>query len=219
MKLSKKILKSNFVQSLLCLIAYAYIKFTYITTRWHIIGEENVEKMVENNQPFIFALWHGRLLMSGCLAKNYKDSAAIISKHKDGIIIAKILKYFKVKTIWGSTSKGGYSAIKNSIDHLNDSKGVLVITPDGPRGPNRKINGNIVEIAKKADVPIVPITFSFKRYKEINSWDKFLFCYPFNKAVVIIGNQIKIKNNESDYKLLLQKQLNHITDEADKRLK
>ena len=63
MKLSKRILKSNFVGWILANIAYFYIRFVYKTTKWQILGQENIDELSNLNSGSLIAFWHGRLLM------------------------------------------------------------------------------------------------------------------------------------------------------------
>ena len=40
------------------------------------------------------------------------------------------------------------------------------LAPDGPRGPLRKINSEIVNIAKKTDTPIFPVAIKYSLKKQ-----------------------------------------------------
>jgi hypothetical protein len=94
------------------------------------------------------------------------------------------------------------------------------ITPDGPRGPRQKCQKGVIALAKETQRPIVPVTYSAKRKKIANSWDRFLLIFPFNHATVVLGEPIDVPA-EADEKILEQKRLqlessmNSITEQAD----
>ena len=134
-------------------------------------------------------------------------------------MLSKTVKYFDIKTIIGSSSKGGSEAIRNIIKSLKS--GISIgMTPDGPRGPRMKINSAIIKIASLTGNKIVPLSYSVKKKIFLNSWDKFLVALPFGKGCFIWGKPIKIKKNISnneDLKLSnkLEKILLKLTKEAD----
>ena len=134
-------------------------------------------------------------------------------------MLSKTVKYFDIKTIIGSSSKGGSEAIRNIIKSLKS--GISIgMTPDGPRGPRMKINSAIIKIASLTGNKIIPLSYSVKKKIFLNSWDKFLVALPFGKGCFIWGKPIKIKKNIShneDLKLSnkLEKILIKLTKEAD----
>lgn len=222
MKLSKKILKSNFVGWLLANIAYLYIRFVYKTTKWQIIGQENIDELAHLKSGSFIAFWHGRLLMIPNFAIKNKKFHVLSSRHRDGSLMKQVTSKFGFTTIWGSTGKGGARAVKDAMQILqSDHKNVLSITPDGPRGPKHIVAGNIVDIASKTKSPIFPLTYSTSNAKFLKSWDRFLLPKPFGKGCFICDKPIYFTGDESKedkdiIKKQLQDQLNAITKKADK---
>lgn len=163
------------------------------------------------------ALWHGRLMMVPCFIPSNIHKNVVVSTHSDGEIIARVQKYLRVKTIRGSTNKGGIGAVREIMKKLHSGESVA-ITPDGPRGPARKVNGTLVDIAKKLDIPIIPATFSCGKHKKAKSWDSFMIAKPFGKGVFICGDPLL--PSDADFGAeKLEKILNQITDEADVAVK
>jgi len=125
--------------------------------------------------------WHGELLISPqayrALRKNHKTSA-IISQHHDGDIIAKILSYFQIKALRGSSKKGAKSVLISAIKSLKDESTVM-ITPDGPRGPKHTMHDGAVALAIKAKLPLMIINFKATSYWQLKSWDEFVIPKPF----------------------------------------
>ena len=215
----KKIFRTKLAYSIICWIGAKYIKFVSFTTKWSFINKKYVENLWKKNESFILCFWHGRLLMMPLSWNNKKKINVLISAHSDGQLLSKTVKYFDIKTIIGSSSKGGSEAIRNIIKSLKS--GISIgMTPDGPRGPSMKINSAIIKIASLTGNKIIPLSYSVKKKIFLNSWDKFLVALPFGKGCFIWGKPIKIKKNIShneDLKLSnkLEKILIKLTKEAD----
>ena len=85
------------------------------------------------------------------------------------------------------------------------------ITPDGPRGPNQKINGEVINIARISGADILVVSYSSSKFKIFNSWDKFKLPLPFSKLAYICDKKLynieRSANNEQveDLKLLLKR--------------
>ena len=106
----------------------------------------------------------------------------LISSHRDGRIISSAVSHLGINTIQGSSNKNKITSAKQIINELN-SKNIIGITPDGPRGPNQK--SKRFGFNAKTNSVIFPLCYSAKFYKQLSSWDKFIFVYPFNKFVAI----------------------------------
>ena len=105
--------KKKVALALLPLIGYLLIRLLYLTCK----KKFDITKDVPN-EPFIVALWHGELLMQPFLYKKLRKKgklAIIISEHRDGEIIAKIMSYFGFDSIRGSSTRGGIKALKESF--------------------------------------------------------------------------------------------------------
>ena len=105
--------------------------------------------------------------------------------------------------------KGGSRAIREMIKAKQRNE-VIVFSPDGPRGPNRKVNGQVTKIAEMLELPIIPICYSVKKRKILNNWDQYMVPKPFNKGVFLVGNPIPPERAND-----LEFELNKLTDEAD----
>lgn len=149
----------------------------------------------------------------------------LISEHRDGALIANIIKHFGIGWIKGSTSKsgtqkGGAQALRAILKSLKSGEYVGV-TPDGPRGPRMRASEGIILAAKMAGAAIIPVTFGIRRGKVLGTWDRFLIGMPFSKGVVLYGEPIEIsKKADPDAleaaRLQLELSLNDRTAESDR---
>jgi lysophospholipid acyltransferase (LPLAT)-like uncharacterized protein len=189
--LRRAILRSDRLRHLLCWVIHVYIRFVFRTNRWHVEGAEIARRLREDGRPFILAFWHGRLLMIPMAWQRLAPMHMLISAHRDGRIIADAVTYFGVKSVAGSSTRGGIGALRVMLRRLaaGDCVG---ITPDGPRGPAMVASAGIVNVARLAGVPIVPITFATRRRRVLASWDRFHVALPFGRGVFLWGEPIAI---------------------------
>ena len=116
-------------------------------------------KAVEGN--YIAALWHNRLLLISFVLKKFfpqRHGAGLISASRDGDMIADVTRRFGFDVVRGSSSRMGASALLELSEVLSSGRDIL-ITPDGPRGPRQVAQAGIVQAARLASVPIVPVGF------------------------------------------------------------
>ncbi len=140
------------------------------------VGGETVDAFIQKGNPIIIAFWHGRQLMMP-LAYRGKSASILISHHRDGEIIANIMKEFCFGAIRGSSSRGGMQALRQLVFAGKQGKD-LVITPDGPRGPSCQVQAGVISLAKLTGFPIVPLTFACSKKKSFLAGINFKF--PFH---------------------------------------
>lgn len=135
-----------------------------LTMKIETIGLDLVEPFLKEGRNVIFAFWHGRQLMMPFAPFNIGRAAVLISLHQDGELISRTISYFGLKSIRGSTTRGGSRAVLQMI-RMSGENLDLAITPDGPRGPRFKVQRGVIEIARKTGLPIFPATFSSSKKK------------------------------------------------------
>ena len=82
--------------------------------------------------PVVFTLWHGQMLP--ILYAHGMRCGILISEHRDGEIIARIVEMFGHFAVRGSSSRGGTRALLEAVKQVREGTD-MVFTPDGPRGP------------------------------------------------------------------------------------
>jgi len=141
-------------------------------------------------EPYILAMWHGRLIMLPMLRGEGKPLIALISGHRDGQIISKTGSMFGIQTAVGSSSKGGMRAAREMMRLARDGHS-LFVTPDGPRGPRMHINSDgILDLARLTGLPVLPVGVSMQRGKLLKSWDRLLLPGLFSKIAIRFGEPL-----------------------------
>jgi lysophospholipid acyltransferase (LPLAT)-like uncharacterized protein len=192
------------------------------TLRIKWMGEENLRDIRMKNGKVLYAFWHGRMLILSYSHRRRKIPV-LISQHRDGEIIARIIQRLGFGTVRGSTTRGGFKAILQMANKANQGFDIA-ITPDGPKGPAFKVQPGTAYIAQRGEVPIIPITNSAEKRWTLKSWDGFIIPQPFSKAVIIIGKPIyvprELNEDELDSKNAeLEESLNQLTRQADNYFK
>ncbi|KJS34300.1 MAG: hypothetical protein VR70_18020 [Rhodospirillaceae bacterium BRH_c57] len=193
-RLLKRILKSDVVRAAACWLGAQYIRLVWATGRWHVEGGDIPRAYWNSGQPFILAFWHGHLLMMPKIWDPSKPLHMLISQHRDGQLISRVIGYFGLGTAAGSSTRGGSAALRQMLKALKAGE-CVGITPDGPRGPRMRATPGIVTIARVAGVPIIPCAISSTPRKQLNSWDRFQVALPFGRGAVAWGQPIVVEKD------------------------
>lgn len=171
------------------LVLWLWAKFIKMT----IIGEEDYLKLRDQKKPVIFLVWHGRIFIVPYFFRR-RGIMPLISPSKDGEIAAQIMARWGYRILRGSSSHTIIKAWNQMKKELNQG-GELIIVPDGPRGPNRKLKAGCIKLAQETGAYLVPFSFSTSRKKFLKSWDSFLMFYPFSRVVAVYGKPYSIDSD------------------------
>ncbi|MFI5231527.1 MAG: lysophospholipid acyltransferase family protein [Gemmatimonadales bacterium] len=142
-------------------------------------------RMRAEKKPWVFALWHAVLLP---VAYKHSDEgvAVLVSQHRDGELIARVLAAWGNSTVRGSTTRGGSRALLAMIKELEQGIPVAV-TPDGPKGPAREFQPGALIAAQRAGVPVIAIAVHADRAWRLKSWDRFMIPKFFARVTFAYG--------------------------------
>jgi len=142
---------------LLSFLGYLFLRALHATLRVRHVDIENL-----TSQPHhILAFWHRHILLS-LHAKRQIPTTAIISRSKDGEIVAGVLHHYGAETARGSSTRGGEVAIREILRAINAGNNIA-FTPDGPKGPSQVVKEGVIYVAKVSGLPIVPFAFAAKK--------------------------------------------------------
>ncbi len=187
----KELVGTTFVQSLLYHLVRGYSQ----TFRLTIENEhEWLTYYEEENGTVLLCAYHQQFFSAIRHFKKYEayHPGLMISRSRDGEIIADIAKRTGWHPVRGSSSKGGGEALKGMIDHLKEYRLAAHII-DGPRGPAGKVKAGAIRLAHATDAVIVPFYVAADRAWVFNSWDRFLLPKPFAKVVLRFGEMIRLE--------------------------
>ncbi|MDR2685977.1 MAG: lysophospholipid acyltransferase family protein [Rickettsiales bacterium] len=195
-KIMKSIFKNALVQWMIAVFAAFVIWFIFLSSRRKIEGEEILKNL--KGKPAVFAFWHGRSFVLSPLVYLYGlDGYAVSSIHEDGRLMAKLQRLFGLKPIKGSSKRDSLSVLRGGLSVLKKGK-VLMMTPDGPRGPRMQLKDGILYFAKMTGVPIIPICYSCSRARFNKNWDKYMLALPFGRIKFNLGNPVFVPRNATE---------------------
>ncbi len=147
-------------------ILYVFLIMLKSTLRIQHINNSPLDKASPDGPGFIVCFWHSRLLMMP-FARKWGPVKVLISRHRDGEFIARVIQFFNVGTIRGSYQKISLSSLREIINNLK--AGIdIAITPDGPKGPRCKIKNGVIDLARLSGKTIVPVTYGAGKKKLFN---------------------------------------------------
>ncbi|WP_460020120.1 lysophospholipid acyltransferase family protein [Magnetospira thiophila] len=215
----KRLLKNDRLRRVLCWLGAGYVRLLHLSSRWEVRGEEIGERFHAEGKPFIGCFWHGRMLMMPFAWRHANLAHMLISHHRDGLLISRVIGHLGIRTVAGSSSRGGASALRQILQILKDG-GYVCFTPDGPRGPRMRASIGVVQAARLSGAPVVPASYSVRRGRNLNSWDRFLLPRFFTRGVILWGAPIHVPRDIDDAGLeacrrQIEDSLTALTAEAD----
>lgn len=224
----KALLNSTPVQAFFGALLAGYMSLVKATTRWEIRGGEHAEAIWAQERGVVGCIWHARILMTIAVwPKRAQPPAILISRSKDGNVVARAADHHDVGVVRGSSlnqrkrtkQKGSVGAFREMTRHV-EGGGCMAVTPDGPRGPRMRAGAGAVKLARTAKVAVFPCAWSTSRAIVFNSWDRFMLPLPFARGMIVYEEPIEIAEDADDEAIeharaLLEERLNTATYEAD----
>lgn len=190
----KNLLRNDAVQATLGWLLGGYLRLVLATVRWRHENVACVEPVLAGPSGAIALFWHGRIPLCLATAPQWwrKRTRAFVSPSSDGEFIAQALAMSGFPAIRISSAKKGDSAkarqavaaIREAVAWVQDG-GALVVTPDGPRGPNEVIAPGALQIARRSGQPVFLMGIAANPALQMNGWDKVMFAAPFGRGAVV----------------------------------
>ena len=203
MRILKRFSKTKYGQKSIGFLFYLITKFICFSIKWKCYDEDQKSNIFNNKNQYIFCCWHNRLFLGPHLLPRNRIINALQSSHSDGMITSIAFKYLGMNVILGSSMKGGMQAFRKMVKCIKNGESVA-ITPDGPKGPKETVKEGVIKLAQITGIPIVPLVWSTKKFKIIDSWDNFVIPFPFSKGIYTFGKPIYVdkKISQNNFEIL-----------------
>jgi lysophospholipid acyltransferase (LPLAT)-like uncharacterized protein len=144
--------------------------------------------------PVIYVVWHARLLLLPYL---YRDRGlrALISRSRDGELVAGLVRRFGFVVVRGSSTRGGAGGLRALARALAEGHSVVLV-PDGPRGPSETVKAGVVTLARISGAPVVPLALAASAEWRARSWDGFRVPKPFTRCIVRFGAPVRVARRQ-----------------------
>lgn len=203
----KKLLRHPATQVALGWILHAYMVLIRRTVRWRHENIECVDGVLASGQGALALCWHGRIPVALAVAKVWwrKPRACLVSPSGDGEFFAQAMAHAKFPSIRASSAKKGDSAkaravvaaFREAMKLVNDG-GVLIVTPDGPRGPNEVMAPGAAQIARRTGAPVFMMGIAVSPAARAGSWDRAMIGRPFGKGAVVWDGPLHVPPDADD---------------------
>jgi len=150
----------------------------------------------------IFTFWHGKMITGWLLARNLfpdKNIVAVVSQSEDGQALSDTLEKLDFSLIRGSSSKGG-DEVKLEMQGALHQQSIVVLTPDGPRGPVNQFKYGTLRMAARNHCPLIFAEICYANAWKLKSWDKFEIPKPFTRTIIKL-HSIEVPDLETEEKL------------------
>lgn len=141
-------------------------------------------------------IWHGRMLL-GMGEYGGLGWKVLVSRSGDGDISEHLLESLGYGVIRGSSSRGGASAVRAMLTALRAGS-VLVITPDGPRGPRHSMNKGLAWMARATGYAILPAGLAADPAWRMSSWDRFTIPKPRARVAICYGEPLFVPRGATE---------------------
>jgi lysophospholipid acyltransferase (LPLAT)-like uncharacterized protein len=142
-------------------------------------------------RPRARAFWHGQQFALLSWARTQR-MAALVSRSRDGELVAAALARLGIRSARGSSSRGGAAGLRGIVRMLREGTSAAFAV-DGPRGPARVVRGDgVMAAARLAGGVVVPMAAACARcHVFARAWDRFELPLPFTRVAVALGAPIE----------------------------
>src|SRR6059036_2021640 len=183
-------MKLRWAEPIATRIGSSLVRALAATWRYRVTGDDHVRALRESRRPFVFVLWHSRILP---LLYHHRgeDVVMLISRHRDGEYLADLGARWGYRSVRGSTRRGGEMGLLGIVRAL-EGGAVVAITPDGPRGPAERVQPGAIAAAQHAGVPIITVGARPSSAWYLGSWDRMCIPKPLSAIDIVYSRPIEI---------------------------
>ena len=169
------------------------IHLLIFTCRIHIEGLERFCELAAKERC-ILMFWHNRLALAPYILSQFTPQflfAALVSGSRDGAVLTSMIhSYANGRTI-RVPHQARYQALREIVRDIEERKQIVIITPDGPRGPRYSLKPGIAVAALETNAHVVSFNWEAKSYWELKTWDRLRLPKPFTTIRVTFNPSLR----------------------------
>jgi len=175
---------------LLVAVGTAVLRLLRVSVRLRFHGDRQVRDWERARRRFILAFWHRHMMLMRYAYRGDRMTV-LSSQSRDGERMVQILRRLGIGTVRGSSTRGGVGGLRELIRAARGGSD-LGITPDGPKGPARRVQPGVIAAAAASGLPIVPVAMAATRGRFLSTWDRMLLPLPGAVVHVVYGQPLEI---------------------------
>ncbi len=181
-------------------VLYGLLRVLGWTLRKRRAGQAQVEAFLKEDRGGIGAFLHCDLASMALwgieMARRGRPITVLTSPSRDGQIFARFVRKLGVRTVRGSSSRGGAQGMLALVRALRDGHHIGIVV-DGPRGPRGTVKPGVIWLAQRSGAPIFPVAVHVRPKITLPTWDHAEIPLPFARYEFTYGNKwIPPENSE-----------------------
>lgn len=170
-----------------------------LTCRWKIDGVSHFCQ-IASQEKCLLMLWHNQLALTPFILNRYASHfiyAAFVSNSRDGQLISRIVRSYKTGRTIRVPHHSRHQALREVIRQVEERKSIVIMTPDGPRGPRYKLKPGIALAALETKAHVFPLKWTATSFWELRTWDKLKIPKPFSTITVSFDNPVRMEEGKT----------------------
>ncbi|HVQ24377.1 MAG TPA: lysophospholipid acyltransferase family protein, partial [Planctomycetota bacterium] len=163
----------------------AFVRALAATWRYTVSDAPEYSAALARGERFVYAFWHSGLLPLAVFHR-HEGAAVLVSRHRDGELITRVLEHLGYVAARGSSTRGGEAGVRGMLSWAGQDR-QLAVTPDGPRGPAEQAKPGALFLAERTGRRLVPTAVAARPVRALRSWDRFRIPWPFARVLVSHG--------------------------------
>ncbi len=182
----------TFIVSIVGAVIVAVLNFT---VRWEKRDRHHYLRLRKETPQPIMVCWHDQLIAFPAILGLGAPCSCLCSPHSDGRYIGHIIRRFGFRAVWGSSNRQPVAGLRAMAREIKEGR-IVVITPDGPRGPAHVMAMGPISLAHLTGAPILPVAWRSRREWRAGGWDRMRFMKPFSSAEIVYGEPIFLEKTK-----------------------
>lgn len=174
------------------------LRAVYTTVRVRYVQPDFHEQaLAQPGGTYIGVFWHKHIGLVTPFYPKDVPRVCLVSRSRDGELLARIMAILGSRTIRGSSSqlggrdKGGSSALRQ-LARAAEAGYHVVVTPDGPKGPPERMKLGVLQLAAMTGRPIIPVGTASSRFLRLATWDGTIIPLPFARMALSYGEALDV---------------------------
>src|SRR5262245_54805485 len=155
-----------------------------------VVNRPVLKEYIDAGRPLIVATWH-QMILPGVAFFRDRKAFIMVSRSKDGEMMARVNLRMGFQNVRGSSSRGGTEALYELIDVVKKGAQAAIMV-DGPRGPAHEPKVGCILATAKTGVPLIPVTCRATPAIQARNWDRTLIPLPFARVVISLGDPFTV---------------------------
>ncbi|MFP3979834.1 MAG: lysophospholipid acyltransferase family protein [Desulfobacterales bacterium] len=189
----------NFRSRVFIWFIYRFIRIYSLFLRLRVENEGPWLNHLAGGGRVLLCVWHQQFFSLIRYYRRYRKygPSLMISRSRDGEMIAGVAELTGWHVVRASSSKGGREGLQQMVRRLH-ATGIAAQILDGPRGPAGVVKNGAISMAQGAGAVIVPVYVIAEKAWYFNSWDRFQVPKPFSRVTIRYGDMIRFAPADTD---------------------